>query len=155
MFAFLRQKRQNEVRACIHGILNNSVPRRTNPVDQRVEPRYNRSVAVIQIPWDGEPLIDHAVYGLVQNLSDRGARIIAQKPILVDQVLCAFAVDQVRFLLGSVRQASPLGGGFWQCGVKFTDLINGSDHPSLEELNSLYAGLSPHAPAGETALQSA
>ena len=145
MFSFFRQKKQNEVRDCIQRILNRSRPKRHVTPDLRLEPRYSRSVAVILIPWDVEPLVEHSTYALVQDLSDRGARIIAQKPILVSQLLCCFATDSVRFLLGTVRQAGPIGGGFWQCGIKFHELISIGDHPRLQQLLPLLNGLNPAA----------
>jgi hypothetical protein len=141
MFSFFRQKQQNEVRDCIQRILNRSRPKRQAVPDLRLEPRYSRSVAIILIPWDDEPLVDHAAYALVQNLSDRGARIIAQKPILVERLLCCFALDGVRFLSGTVRQAAALGGGFWQCGITFNEAIALGDHPILERLQPLWEGL--------------
>jgi hypothetical protein len=144
MFSFFRQKKQNELRACVQGILNRSAPRLRTSGDLRLEPRYSRSVAIVLIPWDEEPLVEHASYALVHDLSDRGARIIAQKPILVPELLCCFAVDNTRMLRGStVGQARPLGGGFWQCGVKFQEVILDTDYLQLEELQPLFEGLNP------------
>jgi hypothetical protein len=143
MFSFFRQKKQNELRDCIQRILNRSAPRMPTSGDLRREPRYKRSVAIVLIPWDEEPLVEHASYALVQDLSDRGARIIAQKPILVPELLCCFAVDNIRFLRGTVRQARPLGGGFWQCGINFHETILATDHCRLDELQPLFDGLNP------------
>lgn len=143
MFSFFRQKKQNDLRDCIQRILNRSAPRMRTSEELRLEPRYSRSVAIVLIPWDDEPLVEHASYALVQNLSDRGARIIAQKPILVPELLCCFAVENVRFLRGTVRQAGPLGGGFWQCGIKFNETVSAADHCRLEELQPLFDGLNP------------
>src|SRR4029079_5617042 len=147
MFSFFRQKQQNEVRDCVQRILNRSRPKRDGTPELRLEPRYSRSVAVILVPWDEEPLVEHAAYALVQNLSDPRARIIVQKPILVPRLLCCFALDDVRFLLGTVQQASALGGGFWQCGIRFSETIALGDHPSLERLQPLWEGLDATANA--------
>ena len=141
MFSFFGQKKQNEVRDCVQRILNRSRPTRQGVDELRLEPRYSRSVAVVLVPWDSEPLVEHASYGLVQDLSDYGARIIAQRPILVPQLLCCFAVDGDQLLLGNVRRAGPLGGGFWQCGIKFMETIPPVAHFRLEELQPLLDGL--------------
>jgi hypothetical protein len=143
MFSFFRQKKQNDVRDCVQRILNRSAPRMQSSEELRLEPRYSRSVAIVLIPWDTEPFIEHASYALVQDLSDRGARIIAQKPILVPELLCCFAVDEIRFLRGSVRRARPLGGGFWQCGIKFQETVLSTDFCRFEELQPLFDSLNP------------
>jgi hypothetical protein len=147
MFSFLRQKKQNEVRDSIQRILNLSASRVQVTNEVRLEPRYSRSVAVILIPWDSEPLVEHATFALVQDLSDYGARIVAQQPILVPRLLCCFAVDQLRFLLGEVRQAAPLGGGFWQCGISFRETIHIAEHLRLEQLQPMFDGLNPNEEA--------
>jgi len=148
MFSFFGQKKQNKVRDSIQRILNRSKPTRKSAHEHRLEPRYCRSVAVVLVPWDSEPLVDHASYGLVQDMSDYGARIIAQRPILVPQLLCCFAIEGAQLPLGSVRRAVPIGGGFWQCGIKFTETIPPTAHFRLDELQSLMDGLlfSPDAP---------
>ena len=143
MFSFFRQKKQNDIRDCVQRILNRSAPRMQTSEDLRLEPRYSRSVAIVLIPWDGEPLVEHASYALVQDLSDRGARIIAQKPILVPELVCCFAVDNIRFLRGAVRQARPLGGGFWQCGISFQETVLATDYYRLEDLQPLFDSLNP------------
>jgi hypothetical protein len=141
MFSFFGQKKQNEVRDCVQRILNRSRPARQSAHEHRLEPRYCRSVAVVLVPWDSEPLVEHASYGLVQDMSDYGARIIAQRPILVPQLLCCFAVEGVQLLLGGVRRAGPLGGGFWQCGIKFAETIQPAAHFRLDELQPMMDGL--------------
>jgi hypothetical protein len=148
MFSFFGQKKQNEVRDCIQRILNRSKPTRQTVDEHRLEPRYCRSVAVVLVPWDSEPLLEHASYGLVQDMSDFGARIIAQRPILVPHLLCCFAVEGFQLLLGNVRRADPIGGGFWQCGIKFMETIQPKAHLRLDELQSMMDGLllSPDTP---------
>ena len=85
MFSFFNQKKQNEVRDCLQRILNRSKPTRETLDEHRLEHRYSRSVAVVLVPWDSEPLLDHASYGLVQDMSDFGAGIIAQRPMVTPQ----------------------------------------------------------------------
>jgi hypothetical protein len=142
MFSFFRQKKQNEVRDCVQRILNRSAPNPSEFEDLRLDPRYDRSVPVILIPWDREPLVEHACYALVQNLSDFGARLIAQKPILVEELLCCFAVDDVQFLLATVQRSKPLGGGFWECGIRFSESITPAAHLRLDDLQPFVEGLS-------------
>ena len=143
MFSFFRQKKQNEVRGCIQWILNRTTPNVQVLQELRVEPRYNRSIAIVLVPWDEEPLVDNATYAVVQDLSDYGARIIVQQPIPTTELLCCFVLEEVRYLLGTVRQARPLGGGFLQCGIQFDETIAKSDHLCFQELQTLFDGLNP------------
>jgi hypothetical protein len=143
MFSFFRQKKQNDVRDCIQRILNRTAPRTQVLQDLRVEPRYQRSVAIVLIPWNEEPLVDQAAFALVQDLSDYGARMIAQQPIEASEYVCCFALDEMRYLRGEVRRARPLGGGFWQCGINFLETIMPGEHLQLEELQPMYDSLSP------------
>ena len=151
MFSFFRQKKQNDVRDCIQRILNRTAPKIQVLQELRVEPRYSRSVAIVLVPWEDEPLVDQATYALVQDLSDYGARIIVQQPIRMPELLCCFALDEIRYLLGTVRQARPLGGGFWQCGISFHETVVASEYFRLEEMQSLFDGLNPVESDCETA----
>jgi hypothetical protein len=40
-----------------------------------------------------------------------------------------------------VRRAGPLGGGFWQCGLKFTETVAPPAHFRLDALQAMLDGL--------------
>ena len=142
MFSFTRRKKQTDVREYLQRVLNRTTPVVTAP-DGRAEGRYSRSMAVIIVPWADGPALRESTFGLVQNLSDRGAGVVTNRNVQAAELLCGFWMDELQLVLGEVRSTTAIGGGHWLLGVEFNEMISWTKCPELDPLRILAEGLLP------------
>ncbi len=131
-------------------VLLNQIARMTDseltPVQEesRQHIRKSRVFPVLLTPWEtGDPAVADSVYGLTKDVSDRGLALVLQSPYRIEQALIGLVIPspddpdsccKLHFVLGTVRQNVPLGGGYWQLGIELDELLQMDDHPSLEQL---------------------
>jgi hypothetical protein len=101
---------------------------------------------VLLAPWEqGEPVVDESTYAITKDFSDRGLSLTLPQPFKADQIVVGLWLESPRFMLGEIRQSTPLGGGFWQLGVELTDFLKPAEYPQIGSLVPLAARLVPHA----------
>jgi len=102
-------------------------------------------------PWEqGKPVVDESTYAITKDFSERGLSLTLPQPFKADQIVVGLWLGSPRFVLGEIRQNTPLGGGFWQLGVELTDFLSAAEHPQVESLVPLAARLVPHLKATTT-----
>ena len=147
MFSFDTRRRLCEVRDFLRHLVDLTSPN-LPPLEgeARSESRSNRALPVLLTPWEhGEPVVDESTYAITKDFSERGLSLTLPQPFKADQVVVGLWLESPRFVLGEIRQSTPLGGGFWQLGVEFTDFVNAAEYPQVESLVPLAARLIPRA----------
>ena len=113
--------------------------------DSRQHVRKSRVFPVLLTPWeDGGPTVADSVYALTKDVSGQGLALVLQSPYRIEQAVIGLVIPspgdpnaccKLHFVLGTVRQNVPLGGGYWQLGFELNELLQMDDHPSLEQLS--------------------
>jgi hypothetical protein len=154
MFSFTRQKREKQLRNFLARAID-----LTNPLlpptdgETRVFDRYNRTIPVLLTPWEkGGPVIGESATAVTKDLSSQGLSVILRQPYRCVDVVVGFWLTESQhlgagtgptFVAGEVRQNVQIGGGYWQLGISFNELLEVSDRPELELLVPVAANLLP------------
>ena len=152
MYSFGRRRRECEVRSFLRQLVDLTSPN-VPPLEgeARSEDRSNRSLPTLLVPWErGEPVVDESAYAITKDFSERGVSLTLPQPFRADQIVVGLWLGSPRFVLGEIRQNTPLGGGFWQLGVELTGLLDPAEHPQLERLVPMAARLVPHRETAAT-----
>jgi hypothetical protein len=161
MFSFSRQKRDNRLRTFLARAIDLTNPH-LPPIDgeTRVFDRYNRTIPVLLTPWEkGGPVIGESATAVTKDISDQGLSVILRQPYRCVDVVVGFWLPESRhiaagsgptFVLGEVRQHAQIGGGYWQLGISFTELLKPSYTSELELLVPVAAKLLPPGDRGPT-----
>ncbi len=102
----------------------------------RLEGRVNLTVVVLVVPLEkGRIRGDRAFSALTKEFATGGIALVLEKARGVDEVLVGFWCEgEMKYLRGKAKHLSPLGGGFYQLGVKLLQMVHPSDFPELEKL---------------------
>ena len=147
MFSFDTRRRLCEVRDFMRRLVDLTTPN-LPPLEgeTRSEGRSNRALPALLTPWEhGEPVVNESIYAVTKDFSERGLSLTLPQSFKADQIVVGLWLESPRFMLGEVRQNTPLGGGFWQLGVELTDFLDASEYPQVKSLVPLAARLLPHA----------
>ncbi|HEV2971226.1 MAG TPA: hypothetical protein VGY55_14725 [Pirellulales bacterium] len=144
MFSFSRHKKQLDVQALLRRAIDSSTPNMppTNG-EHRWDSRANRTFPLVLATWnDGQVNMDEATTALTKNLSGQGLTAVHFEPLQAKQLVVGFWLEsQAYFVLGEVRHRTRLGGGYWQLGIELGNLLTPGEHPALELLLPMVAGL--------------
>ncbi len=154
MFGFSNRKNEYEVRDLLARLINQTAPNLgTLEGDDRRDSRSNRTLPVILVVWEnGRPNPKETTSVVTKDVSDRGISVVLRAPLRVDKLVVALFVPRERqdprtgepaFALAEVRQHCGLGGGFWQTGLEFTELLSVAKYPELEQIVPLVTKLTP------------
>lgn len=135
MFSLRKQEPQLEdIERRVSRLINQSTPNiAVSYSDPREESRYNRSLAVMLVPWiKSTPSIEETFFAITKDLSGRGLSIavnhVCDWPKYIVGLRypeCDLADPNAKpfFVEAHARSACELGGGFWQIGIEFQRLI--------------------------------
>ena len=158
MFSFGRAKShqsKEEIRSLLYRITDLTSPN-LPPLDgeERTQNRSNRSLPILLAPWiNNAPNVDEVTTALTKDFSDRGLSVVLHQPLRFETVVVGLLLSrnehdllggEPRFVLGEVRQNVPLGGGFWQLGIEFSEILSVGYHKELKSLIPLTAQLVPN-----------
>ena len=145
MFVQSNKERERQAQALLSQIARMTNPELV-PVQQehRQDVRRSRVFPVLLTPWeDGVAAIADSVYALTKDVSDHGLALVLQAPYRIQMAVVGLVMPSPdaldaeaapQFVLGAARQNVPLGGGYWQLGVEFSELLSVKQHPRLEQL---------------------
>lgn len=157
MFSFGKRGKLRELRGLLRRLVDLTSPNMP-PLEgeSRSEGRSNRALPVLLVPWEqGEAVVQESIYTVTKDFSERGLSLILPQPIRADRLVVGIWLESPRFVLGEVRQKTPIGGGFWQLGVELTDLLEPAQHPQTASLVPLVAQLVARADSAATSHVSA
>lgn len=150
MFSFDRRKNQMEVHRVIRRVMDTSSPNLPPSVgDARWESRSNRTIPILLTPFEGGvALPTRSVFAVTKDLSSQGVAAIVDRPPDYESILVGILVDgEAVFARAAVRQAAPLGGGFWQLGIELIELATTENCGRLDELARVAQFLDPQTSA--------
>ena len=149
MFGFGTQrarKAQLEVGVLLRRLLNNGDPRVSLGVEEsRTSSRCLRCLPVVLVPWeDGGPLPIHAAFGTTKEISDHGMAVVLPSQMRTAEVAIGMLVEQQpRFMRGQVKHCTPVGGGYWQVGIRAFEILD-LTLPGLNNLLPFAQHLAPN-----------
>lgn len=136
--SFSRRKKLVDVWNFLERLVNETTPNLAPSAgDSRSQIRHNRAIPTLVAPLsDGSYAADKAYFAITKDVSDVGISLIVPSPLSTPQMVCGFWLEGLHFLLGELQQNTSLGGGFWQAGVRFTEVIRTADVKQLLPLAS-------------------
>ena len=150
MYLFAKRNRSAELFPYVRRICDLTTPNLPQ-VDSvgRSENRLNRAIPTLLCPWErNRPVADESSICLTCDMSDRGARLMLNQPIDVEEIVLGYWIQDVDmpepwFFLADVRRCQPAGGGFWSLGVELTYPAHDRYRDRLVDLKKLAAHLIP------------
>jgi len=131
---FAKSKEQGVQRLMLN-LVNNNCPELKGLVEgPRLERRVNLSVVVLVIPVErGKALVDQRFAAVTKEFTSRGVALVLSECRGADEVIVGFRWERtMKFVLAQARHLNPMGGGFWQLGLKLKEVVDPDDYPELE-----------------------
>jgi len=131
------KNREHEVQSFMLNLVNNNCPGLTGLAEgPRLERRVNLTVVVIVIPLEkGKAQVDERFAAVTKEFTSRGVALVLADCRAADQVILGFRWERsMKFVLAQARHLSPMGGGFWQLGLRLKEVVHPDDYPELEDL---------------------
>jgi hypothetical protein len=104
--------------------------------DPRLESRVNLSIVVKVVPVEnGQPCPDASFSTVTKDFASTGVSLVLSEPHSLDEVILAFPKrSEPMFVRAKVRHLSAMGCGFFQMGLKLTEVVSAADYPELKTL---------------------
>jgi len=135
--AFFVQKRIPEIQSFMLKFVNNH----TNAFEsvalyKRRETRARLTVVVLVVPFEnGKAQIHEAFTAISKEFSTSGMSLILPEPRGFDQLAIGLKfLGGVKFLLARAVHLTPMGGGFYQLGLQFMEMLHPADLPELQNV---------------------
>jgi len=133
---FTRHK-EKEVQGFLLRVANNNCPELKARLDgPRLDRRVNLTLVVLVVPIErNRAVVSKAFTAVTKEFSSAGVAIVLAGPQPLDDLLVAFRAEgELVFIRGKVKHINPMGGGFFQMGVKLQEMVDPNDHPELKVL---------------------
>lgn len=135
MFLFSRRK-ELEVQSLMLRLVNSHSAERGQSDGPRVESRVNLSLVVQVVPCqNGVPQLERAFAAVTKEVATTGASLILPNATPMEEVIFGFRWEnEMKYVRAQAVHLSPMGGGFYQLGLKLKSVVRPSDYPGLEQL---------------------
>lgn len=136
MLLFTRDKKR-QIRSFILNLVN------THCVEScrfreglRLDSRVNLSVALMVAPIErGRPNLDKAFATVTKDFSSTGMSLVLAEPLSLDEVILAFPRKATpTYARAKAQHLTPMGCGFFQLGLRLTEIVTEADYPEIEAL---------------------
>jgi hypothetical protein len=99
----------------------------------RVEGRVNLTVVVHVVPVEGKkPAIGKAFTAVTKEFSSTGMSVVIREPLSEDDFYIGFQWEgETKWVRAKAKHLRPMGGAFYQLGLRLTDVIYVGDYPEL------------------------
>ncbi|GAB6187943.1 PilZ domain-containing protein [Thermopirellula anaerolimosa] len=134
---FSASKRLNQVRSFVLKFVNNHAePLSEFDPRKRNETRVRINTVVVLIPYQhGRPELTKMFSGFTKDWSTTGMSVILSEPRGVDRVIVGVRFEaEIHYILATAIHLSPIGPGFYQLGLRFSEMLRVSDFPELADL---------------------
>ena len=103
----------------------------------RLEHRVNLTLVVLVVPvQDGQPRLRGAFVAVTKEFSSKGVALVLAEPCGLDEVFLGFRWrGSVTWLRARAKHLNPMGGGFFQLGLRLTEKLCSGDYPELAEVH--------------------
>jgi hypothetical protein len=126
-----------EVQTFMLKLVNENCPQLRGLMEgPRLESRVNLTVVVAVIPVEkGKPVLDQRFNAITKEFSTRGVALVLHECRAADELILGFRWERsMKFVLGQAQHLSPLGGGFWQLGLRLKEMVVPDDCPGLLDI---------------------
>jgi hypothetical protein len=133
---FTRNK-ELAVQSFLVKIVNNNCPEVAALMDgPRLEGRVNMTLVLLVVPIEDKELrIDQAFSAVSKEISTTGVALVLDEPLELDEVMVGFHwQNEMLWARAKARHLDPMGGGFFQLGLRLTEMVALGDHPRLRSL---------------------
>jgi len=131
------RRKELEVQSFLLKVVNNSCPELKELMEgPRSEGRVPLVLVALVVPMEkGRPMLGQAFTAVTKEVSTNGVALVVSNPRALDEVAVGLRWEgEIRFLRGKTRHLNPMGGGFYQLGLKLTGVIHTGDFRELESL---------------------
>jgi len=131
------KNKEHEVQRLMLNVVNNHCPGLKGLADgPRLERRVNLTLVVLVIPLEkGRPQLDERFAAVTKEFTTRGVSLVLHECRAADQVILGFPWERtMKFVLAQARHLNPMGGGFWQLGLRLKEMVGLDDYPELEKV---------------------
>lgn len=128
------RNRDAELQGFVVRLLNNNCPELRARLDgPRLEGRVNLTIVVRIVPIeDGDLLVAKAYSAVTKEFSTTGVALVLDEPRAPEEVALGFRWGgKLTWLRAKAKHLNPMGGGFYQLGLRLTDMLHLGDHPEL------------------------
>jgi len=136
--ALFTRKKESAVQSFLVSLLNeNCRALRERLEGPRLEGRVNLTLVLSVVPVEqGKPLLDRAFYATTKEFSTTGVALVVDQPYGLDEALLGFRRrGSTVWLRAKARHLHPLGGGFFQLGLRLTERLESCDCPELAKMS--------------------
>ncbi|MEJ5340080.1 MAG: hypothetical protein WHT09_00820 [Thermogutta sp.] len=134
---FFTQKKVHEVQSFVLKFVNShSEVAESVELGQRRESRTRLCVVAVLIPYDARTIpVREKLPVVTKEFSSTGMSVILSEPRGYDRVVVGLKYQgEMRFILARAVHLTPMGGGFFQLGLEFLQMLHPCDHPELREV---------------------
>ena len=134
MFA---RKKEPAIQSFLVSFLNEHCPALRDRLDgPRLEGRVNLTQVLSVVPMEGgKPLLRRAFYATTKEFSSTGVALVVDKPYGLDEALLGFRRrGSMVWIRAKARHLHPLGGGFFQLGMRLTERLETGEFRELDKL---------------------
>jgi hypothetical protein len=131
------KKKEPAVQSFLVSFLNEHCPAlRSRLEGPRLEGRVNLTQVLSVVPIEsGKPLVRKAFYATTKEFSTTGVALVVDQPYGLDEAVLGFRRrGTIVWIRAKARHLHPLGGGFFQLGMKLTERLETDDCRELEKL---------------------
>ena len=126
MFGFLLRKKRDDVQRLLARRMNRGHLRSVHQ-SRRSDSRGSANIVVWAVPIDersGQPNLSRAFAAVTHDISSNGLSIIHTRPALEEELIVGWPEpNDVHFLRCATAHSEPLGCGFYQIGLRATEIV--------------------------------
>ncbi len=127
-------RKDQEVQSFLIKLVNNNCPE-VRGLDEgpRLDTRVNLTVVVLVIPLEKKrPAIERVFAAVSKEFNATGVSLVLHEPRAVDEVILGFRFEgAMKFARAEAKHLNPMGAGFYQLGLKITEMVHVADYPAL------------------------
>ncbi len=131
------KNREREVQSFLLKVVNNNCQELRALMDgPRAESRIPLVGVVLVVPLvKNRPAMGQAFTAITKELSTTGMALVLAEPRGLDEVLVGVRWEgDMTYLRAKTKHLNPLGGGFFQLGLKVTSVVPPGEYPQIDEV---------------------
>ena len=132
------RKKDTAVQSFLVSLLNENCPALREQLDgPRLEGRVNLTLVLIVVPVEqGKPHPRKAFCATTKEFSSNGVALVVDRPYGIEEAMLGFRRrGSMTWLRAKARHLNPMGGGFFQLGLRLTERLETGDCPELTKLS--------------------
>lgn len=136
--SLFRPNKKLGVQSFVLKVVNNNCPELKALIEgPRLDRRVHLTVVVIVVPVEkGELVAGQAFTAVTKEFSALGLSLVLDQPLGLHEVILGFRWEgEMIFVRATAKHLNPMGGGFYQLGLKLTEMVPTGDYPELQSVS--------------------